>query len=327
MKHGLVFGKFYPLHNGHLALIDFAYKRCDLLTILVCASNRETISGTQRAEWLEQYFANSADITVKVMDYKEEELTNTSVSSREVSKLWAAQFNNLLPNIDIVFTSEKYGDYLAEYMNIEHHLFDLPRHQVTISASDIRKKPLTNWAFIPTEVKPFFVKKVILLGTESTGKTTITEKLAVHFQTTHVREMGRELIPNSKECSFEGLERVAIAHAHEIKSSLGKANRLLFIDTDINITQSYAKFLFGKTLTITEQIEKLNSGDLYLYLDKDVEFVQDGTRLELSFRNELDLSHKKILKEKDITYEHIQGNWEERLAQCLTLVYNFVNKY
>ena len=60
MKTGLVFGKFMPLHKGHLALIDFALKHCTHLTIILCYTNNEPIKGEIREQWLRKAFENEA---------------------------------------------------------------------------------------------------------------------------------------------------------------------------------------------------------------------------------------------------------------------------
>ena len=54
MVKGFVFGKFLPFHKGHQAMINFALGHCDFLTVLVCASDKETISGEPRKGWIEK---------------------------------------------------------------------------------------------------------------------------------------------------------------------------------------------------------------------------------------------------------------------------------
>ncbi|MCW3786009.1 AAA family ATPase [Marinilabiliaceae bacterium AAT] len=65
-----------------------------------------------------------------------------------------------------------------------------------------------------------------------------------------------------------------------------------------------------------------NQCDLYLYLDKDAPYVQDGTRLTEDDRNTLDSYHKNTLKKHGINYHLIQGNWDERFNKCVEAVKN-----
>jgi HTH-type transcriptional repressor of NAD biosynthesis genes len=62
-------------------------------------------------------------------------------------------------------------------------------------------------------VKPDFAIKVVVLGTESTGKTNLTEKLSKHFKCSLVSEAGRELIADSNIFAFEDLQLVANEHS------------------------------------------------------------------------------------------------------------------
>ena len=104
-----------------------------------------------------------------------------------------------------------------------------------------------------------------------------------------------------------------------------KTDRLLFIDTDINITKSYSKYLFNKPLNVADWIEVANKADLYLFLEPDCEFVQDGTRLPDEERKKLSLFHKEQLKETGIAYFSIHGNWNERLEKAIAITKKYFN--
>jgi|SRR6188474_94546 len=320
MRKGLVFGKFMPLHKGHLALIHFALKNCDHLAIILCYTNKEPISGTKRSEWIKTSLENINNITIVPFEYDELLLPNTSVSSRNVSKLWAAAFKELAPATDIIFTSEPYGEYVAEYMGIQHRLFDQEKKVVPISASQLRQQPFKYWDFLPSAVQPWYVKKICLIGTESTGKSTLTVKLASHFNTNYVPEMGREIVGVTDNCTYEDLLRIASLHAKKILDKLPGANKLLFVDTDVNITASYSEFLFNKKLKTEEWIEDANHFDLYLFLEPDCEHVQDGTRLSVEERNKLSEHHKKFFQSKEISFISIGGNWENRFIEACKII-------
>src|ERR1700712_1248847 len=135
MIRGFILGKFYPLHSGHIGLIEFAEKQCDELIILVCASDKETISGPLRLKWLQETFTTRPGIKPTLLNYSEQELPNTSISSRKVSRIWASKIQAILPEIDVVFSSETYGDYLAEFLHCKHILFEPKRIIHKISAT------------------------------------------------------------------------------------------------------------------------------------------------------------------------------------------------
>ncbi len=324
MRQGLVFGKFYPFHKGHQALIDFALEYCDQLIVLVCATASETIPGKTRASWLLHTYSDDASVRVDVLHYDEDKLPNTSVSSRTVSRQWAAVFSNRYPSLDVVFTSEPYGDYLAEFMGISHIPFDPNRNLNLISGTEIRESPLRHWDYLPAAVKPYFLKKVVVLGTESTGKTTLCQRLAAHYKTGYVEEAGRLVVQDSKRTSSSDLERIVAAHAAMIDERVPGAQKLLFIDTDMHITMSYSNFLFNKPLEIPEWVREANRADLYLFLDKDAPYIQDGGRLERKERDELHHSHLGLLDSHNIEYNIINGNWHERFEKAKALIDNLL---
>ncbi|MBC8033636.1 MAG: AAA family ATPase [Chitinophagaceae bacterium] len=320
MHKAFVFGKFMPFHKGHEAMIDFALSKGDLLTVLICCSDQEAIRGDTRSKWLKETYAGRSDIEIRVFDYRESQLPNTSVTSEHVSRLWASTFKALLPDYSIVVTSEPYGDLVAAYMGIQHLAFDSNKLLYPISASRIRNDIFRHWQFLPTSVRADYSTKVVILGTESTGKTTLTGKLANHFNGSSVMEAGRDLIADSNAFEMGDLQKVAAEHALRIQAAARGGSPLVFIDTDIHITISYARFSLDSSLPITGYIYAQNKADLYLYLNNDVIYYQDGTRLAEEGRNLLDLSHRKILREFGIPFEEITGSWESRFEKCVVLV-------
>lgn len=313
-------GKFYPLHLGHIGLIQFAQKQCDELVVLVCASNTENIEGSTRLKWIQETFNNNPKIKPTLLNYSEQEQPNTSISSKDVSKVWATKIISTIGKIDVVFSSEIYGEYLSKFLKCNSVLFEPLRTTNNISASGIRENIFKNWYYIANSAKPYFVKKICISGTESTGKSILTEKLALHFQTAFVPEMAREIVEVTDECTEQHLKQIAELQAKEINKKLKTANKFLFIDTDINTTRSYSKFLFGKELLVENWIEEANQSDLYLFLDADAPHIQDGTRLDKQRRDELNIFHKKVLTDKGIKFELVTGNWQQRFEKSVSII-------
>lgn len=320
MRKGLVLGKFYPLHLGHVALIRYALERADWLYVLVCASDRESMNGSLRARWMEETFRSEEKVKVRLLEYSERELPNTSRSSRAVSKKWAGKILEIFDDVDIVFSSEPYGEYLAEYLNCRHIAFNPERTAVPLSATQIRQNPLQYWDFIVEAARPFFVRKICISGTESTGKSTLAQRLAAHYRTEFVPEMARDIVQETDTCTMDHLYEIAALQARTIQEKQKKANRLLFVDTDVNITRSYARFLFQKELKTEDWIDRANQFDLHLYLDNDSPYVQDGTRLDERRRNELNEYHLNELRRQGIDFQILSGDWEERFWGAVSVV-------
>jgi HTH-type transcriptional regulator, transcriptional repressor of NAD biosynthesis genes len=290
------------------------------LFVLICASDKETIFGEIREKWLQETFKNYPKIKLIVFNYSEDDFPNTSVSSQEVSKIWTVPIRKFIPKLDYIFSSEQYGFYLAEYLNCEHIPYEFQRESHQISATQIRQNPIKYWQEIAPAAKLYFVKKVCVICTESTGKSTLTIRLSKHYNVNFVPEMAREIIEETEECTPRDLQEIAVLHAKTIQEKVLKTNGLLFVDTDINITRSYAKFLFQEELKVPDWIEEINRFDLYLFLENDVPFVQDGTRLDEDRRNILNQFHKATFASRNIPIKIITGNWEEKFFKAIELV-------
>ncbi len=325
MTKAFVFGKFLPFHKGHEAMINFALSKCDFLTVLVCCSDKEGISDKLRKAWIEKTFEKQKNIEIRTFNYLESELPNTSESSKEVSQIWADIFKKQLPDYSLLITSEEYGNFVAIFMNIQHIAFDIPKIKVPVSATAIRNDVFTNWQYLPDSVKPDLSLKVVILGTESTGKTTLTEKLSKYFNCSFVMEAGRDIIVNSNSFTFDDLHLVAREHAKRIDKTILAENPLVIIDTDIHTTKSYARFTFEKEIEISVDIYNSNKANLYLYLNNDVEYLQDGTRLSEEERNLLDLSHRQVLLDHNIDIVEIKGDWDERFEKAVEQINKLIS--
>lgn len=321
---GLILGKFLPLHAGHIALIEFGVLQCNELYVVLCAEETESVTGSIRLGWLNETFSGKPGVKPVVLTYNKSDLPDTSVSSREASSKWAQKIRAEIGSVEVIFSSEPYGDYMADELSCAHICFDKERIKYPVSATLIRNHPFRYWEFLADAAKPFYVKKICLYGTESTGKSTLTIRLAEFFRTSYVPEIARDIIQKTDQCTEMDLQSVARAHALAITAGLKCARMILFVDTDIHITKSYAQFLFQRELIVDEWIEKTNQFELYLYLNKDDPYFQDGTRLDENRRDALDEYHAVQLKKVRVPVLEIKGDWEERFQRAIEGVTNFL---
>lgn len=156
MLKGLIIGKFMPLTKGHIGLIDFGIENCDKLIVAVCTLKAEPIDGELRYNWVKKYYENNKKVEVVHIT---KELPSPSKDMRELAKLWSGYLKEAFPEVNIIFASEPYGEYIAEYMEADYKLYDVDRKAMPISATMIRKDPNKYWDFIPDIVKPYFMGK------------------------------------------------------------------------------------------------------------------------------------------------------------------------
>jgi HTH-type transcriptional repressor of NAD biosynthesis genes len=122
--------------------------------------------------------------------------------------------------------------------------------------------------------------------------------------------------------STEDYHKIAYGHKMEEIKAIEKANKLVFIDTEAIVTQFYSNLYNDEHQTVLDEIAKLQYYDLWLYLEPDVEWVNDGLRVhgedEVRVKNNQHL--KALLKSHNIDYKILNGDYLERLNGAIKLV-------
>lgn len=322
-KNGLVLGKFYPPHLGHLYLIDKAAEQCDQVHLMVCSLKKETIPGEYRYLWLYNHYKGS---NVNVI-HCSEELPQYPKECNSVdefyNKYWVPTVYKNVKELDVVFTSEDYGDEFASYLGVDHVLVDKERKKYPVSGTQIRNGAFNNWDFIPTFAKNYFMKRVVVVGPESTGKSTLVKNLATYFNAEYVEEYGRTYTNNkcTHDLNVSDFEKIANGQfLDNFCISRSKDTKLLFCDTEAITTKVFGEMYID--LRNNEEIELIinkQSFDLWLLLDIDVPWVDDGTRdFPNSWEREWHMNRlKKELDSRNIEYVLISGDYKQRLEKAV----------
>lgn len=316
---GLIIGKFLPPHNGHKYLVDFARNYVDDVYVQVCSIAAEPIRWEIRFQWMKEIFWGHSWVHIL---HNDDENPQYPHEHPEFWNIWKESIEKRIGNvkIDYVFASEEYGFMLAEVLGAQYIAVDHMRELVPISWTEIRENPYKNWGFIPEEVRPYFTKKICIFWPESTGKSTLTKKLAAYFQTVYVHEYARPLLDlQSGKCEYSDIEKIARGHHSAIKSMLYRSNGILFVDTDILTTKLWSEELFGRYPEIIDEIIQEQTYDLYLLCDVDTPWVDDIQRYlpNESARKRFFTLCESTLKEYNRSYVVISGNWEERLNSAI----------
>ena len=177
------------------------------------------------------------------------------------------------------------------------------------------------------------LKKIVIIGPESTGKSTLCEKLAQHYHTSWCPEFAREyLLEHGTDYSYDDLLTIAKGQvAQEEKCTVemqqamaaGKAaSPLLFIDTEMYVMKVWCNFVFGKCHSwILNQIEE-RKYDLYLLCNVDLPWVKDELREypDLERREQLYNIYKEIMLNQPVPWVDISGSYDERLQKAIQAV-------
>ncbi|MEP7238599.1 MAG: AAA family ATPase [Ferruginibacter sp.] len=182
------------------------------------------------------------------------------------------------------------------------------------------------------------VKKIVIIGPESTGKSTLCEQLAAHYNTIWVEEYAREyLLKNGTAYTFENLLDIAKGQveAEELgirnwelanKSKIGNLKSAIFIDTDMYVMKVWCEFVFEKCHHwILNRIAE-RKYDLYLLCNIDIPWVKDELREypDLVTREKLFHHYKDIMLNQNVPWAYISGGGEERLQKAVAAVNNLL---
>ena len=171
------------------------------------------------------------------------------------------------------------------------------------------------------------MKKIVIIGPESTGKSTLCTQLAAHFKTKWVKEYAREyLLTHGTDYSVSDLFTIAEGQK---KNEVMLTNSLpenytapIFYDTDYKVIQVWSEFVFNQCDNrILKKVAKDNY-DLYLLCNTDLPWVADELREypDLKIREELFHYYQQILIDQQVPWVLIKGVEEERLSIAVDAV-------
>ena len=174
--------------------------------------------------------------------------------------------------------------------------------------------------------------KVVLFGPESSGKTTLSIKLAHHYNTVWVAEYAREYLQNKwnnerKTCENSDLLPIAIGQMKLENKLVKKADKILICDTDLLETKVYSEEYYGGTVDpLLEKAAAENSYDLYLLTYVDTPWEADDLRDKPQERLEMFNAFENALKKYDRPYILLKGDKKTRLKTAIKAIDKLLHK-
>lgn len=163
--------------------------------------------------------------------------------------------------------------------------------------------------------------KIVIIGPESTGKSTLTQELANHFNEPWVKEYAREYIEQLKRpYNYPDLLKIAKGQVALEEKYAPKADRYLFCDTDLHVMQIWSNHRFGKTHSWTLQQIKKRRYDLYLITDIDIAWEEDPLREhpDPEMREYFLNLYISIISETGVPFIILRGDLQTRLKTAMT---------
>lgn len=347
-EHGLVIGKFYPPHEGHLYLIRTALLHCRRVSVLVLNSPAERLSMRVRAGWLRDCFPTADRLRVAAeqddvpIDYESDEIwsAHVAVMRRGLQRI-AAEYRDDHP-VDAVFSSEEYGGELARRFGASHVCLDRARALYPISGTAVRADLPANWMRLPAPVRAGLALRVAIVGAESTGTTTLAHDLrdalrsrgGAWERTAWVPEYGREYslnllavararnpaaTPYDVEWHESDFTHIAEEQTHRENIAARDGGPVLVCDTDALATtvwhERYRGHASGSVAAIAAAMPPRA---LYLLTDhRGVAFEDDGLRDGEHLREWMNERFAQVLGAGRVPWRLVTGSREERLAAAL----------
>ncbi|EPY99590.1 multifunctional transcriptional regulator/nicotinamide-nucleotide adenylyltransferase/ribosylnicotinamide kinase NadR [Mannheimia haemolytica] len=345
-RSGVIFGKFYPIHTGHINMIYEAFSKVDVLHVIVCTDSERDLrlfqeskmkrmpTNEDRLRWVQQIFKYQQK-QIFIHHLVEDGIPSYPNGWEDWSGRVKALFEEKSINPTIVFSSEiQDKEPYEKYLNLEVQLVDPTRESFNISATQIRNNPFQYWRFIPKEVRPFFVKTIAILGGESSGKSVLVSKLANVFNTTSAWEYGREFVfeqlgGNEQAMQYSDYPQMVLGHQRYVDYAMKHAHKVAIIDTDYITTQAFCIQYEGKAHPFLDSMIREYPFDVTILLSNNTKWVADGLRSLGSKKQRQQFQHllKKLLEKHHIPYIKIESpSYLDRYNQAKEVVEAILNE-
>ncbi|NJB71178.1 NadR type nicotinamide-nucleotide adenylyltransferase [Saonia flava] len=180
--------------------------------------------------------------------------------------------------------------------------------------------------------EPSDIVKIVLFGPESTGKTTLSEQLARHYNTVWVPEYAREYLQDKwnnerKTCEPHDLLPIAEGQMKLENELTNKATDVLICDTDLLETKVYSEaYYVGHCDPLLEKFALQNTYDLYFLTYIDIPWEEDDLRDKPTERERMFQYFKETLEKYNRNFIILKGDKKIRLATAVKHIDKLLNR-
>ena len=272
MKVGITFGGYCPMHQGHLDLIMRAKKENDVCYVIVCGYDNEPradeigLTLNRRFTLVKQMFKD--DEQIRVIQVNDTKLGIDESMSESNWDIWLSyvsrQINNMEEIMDVYghisytwyvgeksyvtsLENRKYNKFTHAGWNVIDNVVYIERSINPISATMIRENPIKYWNKIAWPFRQFFSTNILITGTASEGKSTLTRDIATYFGLPYSEEYGRTYMEyygkSDTDLTINDFQEFLIEQRRDTQKKIaGNGNcGIVISDTDNLVTLMYAQ--------------------------------------------------------------------------------------
>ena len=321
MKVGITFGGYCPMHQGHLDLIMQAKKENDICYVIVCGYDNEPradeigLTLNRRFSLVKQMFKD--DEQIKVLQVNDTKLGIDESMSDSNWDVWLSYIARQINNMEVILNTKgyinytwyvgeksyvdalekrKYDKFTFAGWNIIDNVVYVERTINPISATMIRENPIKHWNKIAWAFRPYFSTNILITGTASEGKSTLTRDIATYFGIPHSEEYGRTYMEfyskSDTDLTINDFQEFLIEQRRDTKTKIESPGNcgVVISDTDNIVTLMYAQaYVEDNNIDLTEEdyktletlawnIKRGIQWDKIFLLPPKNKFVDDGCR-------------------------------------------------
>ena len=339
-RHALVLGKFYPPHAGHHHLVRTAAASSERTTVAVLGSSVESIPLADRVSWLAAEHADDPGVVVvgdvddHRMDFEDDAVweLHMGVARSVLARRAILDGDPAGAPVDAVFSSEAYGDEMAKRLGAVHVPVDPARSAFPVSGTAVRADPAAHWHHLAPTTRRGLVARLVVVGAESSGTTTLSRALAAELGAPWVPEYGRrhtelKLAAAKAFDPAAGIgdlvwtvgDFVDVAVRQRFDEDAAVAGPVLVCDNDAWAATVWGhRYLGAPHPDIAPHAAK---PALYLLTDHvGVPFEQDGWRDGEHLRERMTDLFTAGLADRGVPWQLLTGTHDDRLAQAIAAV-------
>jgi len=319
-RHGLVIGKFYPPHAGHHHLIRSALRACERVTVEVLVASVETTPLADRIDWLAESHPTAR--VVGCIDDLPVDFESQAAHDSHTEVIRAL----LDEPVDAVFTSDPYGAEVARRLDATWVEVDPHREANAVSGTAIRADLAGHWSELEAATRAGLASRIVIIGAESTGTTTLSEALAAHYGVPCVPEYGRDytyIREGGLDAEWRSDEFTIIVDRQiELEDVALRRTPKPFVicDTDVLATALWHERYVGTEAPSILARAAAHLPACYVLTGDEIPFVQDGWRDGEGVRTAMQQRFREALAAQPVPWIEVRGPVERRLAEATVFI-------